>query len=252
MNMKWTRFVLMLGTILLQVSPPAFSQAENLQVHNLTLILADRSGRLFDEGTVETTLIAAPGYENGQTVGNDTMQFNLGDSPKTFPIRDGKADVKLLIQGDPAKEPFKYQFAGKRLNGSRFVSKTVEVTAETKSITLMAPDITAPLTRMETFGGIAFIVLALVLVAATFFYWGFRRMLFNRRMEVHSAVPVSRIITLLYVLITLAIAIVAWLRPDLWSRANSTYIGLFLIFFALYGIGFFFLFFFTRPRAVRS
>ena len=128
----------------------------------------------------------------------------------------------------------------------------MEVTAETKRITLMATDTTAPLTRMETLGGIAFIVLAWVLVVATFFYWGFRRMLFNRRMEVHSAVPLSRIITLLYVLITLAIAIVAWLRPDLWSHANSTYIGLFLFFFALYGLGFFFLFFFTRLRAVRS
>jgi hypothetical protein len=237
--------------VLLSISR-GLSQADNLQVQNVTVVVTDKSGRLFDAGTVEITLISAPGFENGQTLGTETVQFNVGEAAKSFPIREGRADTRLLIQGDPSKDPFRYQLTGKGTNGLRFVSKNVEVSALTKTIALVAPDTRAPLNRLESAAGAAFVAFGCALVLLTFFYWGFRRMLFNRRMEVHSAVAISKIISWLYVLITVAIAAAAWFRPDLWTRATSTYLGLLLIFFALYGLGFFFLFFFTRARAVRS
>ena len=232
----------------------AVSLAQNEpQVQNVTVTVTDRSERLFDEGTVEVTLISAPGYESGQTIGTEAVQFSVGDVSKPFPIRQGAADTKLLIQGDASKDPFKYQLSAKGPDGSRIVSKSVDVTSNTRHITLVAPDVTAPLTRMEMFGGLAFVVLAAVLAIATFFYWGFRRMLFNRRMEVHSAVPASRIIAILYLLVIIALALAAWTKPDLLSdRATSTYVGLCLIFFGLYGIGLLFMFFLTRARAARS
>jgi len=223
------------------------------QVQNVVVTVTDRSERLFDQGTLELTLVSAPGYENGQTIGTETVQFTVGDISKPFPIRGGNVDTRLLIQGDASKDPFKYQFSAKTPDGLRVVSKTIDVTSTTRHITLVAPESVAPLSRMELYGGMGFVAAAAALVIATFFYMGFRRMLFRRRMEVSSAVPASRIITLVYLVIILAVALAAWAKPDLFSgRATSTYLGLGMIFLGLYGIGVLVLFLSTRSSAVRS
>lgn len=250
--MRATQRRILTVIIALNLVALARAQGDNLQVQNVTVIVTDRAGRVFEDGILETTLIAAPGFDTGQTLGTETVQFNVGDTAKTFPIREGRADTRLLVQGDTSKEPFKYQFAAKSPDGRRVVSKNIDVTPNIKSLTLVAPDIMAPHTRTETTLGIAFLVIAAALVIVTFFYMGFRRMLFRRRMEVESARPASTIITFIYLLIMIMIVAAAWFRPDLWSAASSTYVILGGIFFVLFGVGFFFMIFLTRHKAVRS
>jgi len=250
--MKWNRIWWSIAILTCAAGDFAFAQDNKLQVQNVTVVLNDRSGRPFQGGTLETTLISAPGFESGQTIGTESVQFGVGDGKKLYPIQDGKAETKLLIQSDPSQPPFKYQFSGKDGSGNRFVSRSIDVSGQTHMITLVAPSVAAPLSTVEKVSGLLFCIITLALILATFLYKGFRRMLFNRRMEVHSAVLWSWILTLLYVLIAAATVIVAFLRPDLMSRATSTYIGLVLVFLGLYFLGFIFLFLSTRPHAVRS
>lgn len=250
--MKAIQKLVLIAIVALNFTALAPAQSENIQVQNVTVVVTDKAGRVFDEGTLEATLIAAPGYENGQTLGTETVQFSVGDLAKTFPIRDGRVDTRLLVQGDTSKEPFKYQLAGKLPDGRRFVSKNVDVTPNTKSLTLVAPEIIAPHTTVEKVQGSAFLVIAVLLVVWTFFYRAFHRMLFNKRMEVDSARHASAVITLLYVLGIIAILGVAWFRPDFLTFANSTYGVLLGSFVLSYLLGLFFVFFFTRKQPVRS
>lgn len=250
--MKMSRKIFTLAIMFLSAIGLVQAQSDSLQIQNVTVVVTDRSGRLFDAGTLETTLISAPGYEAGQTLGTESLQFSVGDTAKSFPIRDGRADTRLLVQGDTSKDPFKYQFAGKSPDGSRFVSKTIDVTPNTKSLTLVAPDVIAPHTRMETLLEIAFLVIAFAAVLRAFFYMGFRRMLFNKRMEVESAATASTILSLVYLLIAVVIAAAAWGWPDLLSGANRTYLILCSIFLVLFGFGVFLMIFFTRKPVIRS
>jgi hypothetical protein len=244
--------IVLTAIIALNFASLARAQGEDIRVQNVTVTVTDRAGRIFDEGTLESTLIAAPGYENGQTLGTETVQFNVGDLAKTFPIRDGRADMRLLVQGDTSKEPFKYQLAGKLTDGRRFVSKNIDVTPNTRSLTLVAPEIMAPHTRAEAVQGIGFFVIAAGLVVLTFFYWGFRRMLFNKKMEVESAKPLSTIYTLIGLLVLVLVVGFAWFRPDFWTSLNSIYLTVGGGFIVVYSVFAFLLFFLTRNQPVRS
>ncbi len=250
--MRMSRKVFAMAAVLLGATGLVQAQSDSLQIQNVTVVVTDRSGRVFEAGTLDATLLSAPGYEAGQTLGTESVQFSVGDTAKSFPIRDGRADTRLLVQGDASKDPFKYQFAGKSPEGSRFVSKNIDVTPNTKSLTLVAPEVIAPHTRMETLLEIGFLVIAFAAVLRAFFYMGFRRMLFNRRMEVESAAPASTIITLVYLLIAVVIAAAAWGWPDLLSGANRTNLILCTIFLVLFGVGLFLMVFFTRKPAIRS
>jgi hypothetical protein len=96
-------------------------------------------------------------------------------------------------------------------------------------------------------------VIAVVLIFATFFYLAFRRMLFNRRMEVAGAVTWSSIITLLYLILASCTVLVAYLNPSLLTQqAVNTYIGLIVTFIGCYFFGTIVMVLMTRPRAARS
>jgi hypothetical protein len=111
----------------------------------------------------------------------------------------------------------------------------------------------APVTHDETYGGIIFAIIAVTLIMVTFFYFAFRRMLFNRRMEVASAITWSNIITLLYLILASCTVLVAYLNPSLLTQqAVNTYIGLTVTFIGFYFLGLIVMILMTRPRAVRS
>ena len=111
----------------------------------------------------------------------------------------------------------------------------------------------APVTHDEVYGGIIFTMIAVALILVTFFYFAFRRMLFNRRMEVASAVSWSNIITLLYLTLASCTVLVAYLNPSLLTQqAVNTYIGLIVTFIGFYFLGLIVMILMTRPRAVRS
>ena len=231
-----------------QTYPPC----EPLQVHNVKVTLEDTSGRPFDSASLDVSLVSASGYESGQVLSCGPVQFAVGEeNVKTFPVRRGETTVPLLVPADPQKESFRYQFRARGADGESYVSHSWEVNTYTHTIALIC-DRNAPLRAPEVGGGLGFGVLALGLVLATFFYLGFRRMLFNRRMEVGSAVLWSTIITLFYLVLLSATVFLAYLYPSLLSKAVTTYAGLIFAFLGVYLLGLIFLMLTTRPRAGRS
>lgn len=244
---------LIAGIATAQGQPAGDSNA--LQVRSLSVDLRDDADRRFDTAKLSVTLASAPGYENGQTLSKGSVQFNVADSEgKFYPVEDGQSNVALLAPGDAQSQPFRYNFSAKGSDGETYVTESpVEVDSTMPHAIHLRAKMRAPVTHDEVYGGIIFTMIAVALILVTFFYFAFRRMLFNRRMEVASAVSWSNIITLLYLTLASCTVLVAYLNPSLLTQqAVNTYIGLIVTFIGFYFLGLIVMILMTRPRAVRS
>jgi hypothetical protein len=233
----------------------ATGESNALQVRSLPVDLRDDADRKFDTAKLSVTLAAAPGYENGQTLSKGPVQFNVADPEgKSYPVEDGQSNVALLTPGDAQSQPFKYNFSAKGSDGEVYVTDLpIEVDSTMPRAIHLRARMRAPVRHDEVFGGIIFSIIAIVLILVTFFYFAFRRMLFNRRMEVSSAVSWSNIITLLYLILASCTVLVAYLNPSiLTQQAINTYIGLVVTFVGFYFLGLIVMILMTRPRAIRS
>ncbi len=124
--------------------------------------------------------------------------------------------------------------------------------AQFKMLFRLASDRYAPPNYAEEAGAILCSLAADGLVFATFFFLIFRRMLFNRRMDVTTASFWSNILTLLFTLIAASAEIAAFTAPNLFGRSTNTYLGLAIIFLGLYLFGTTLMMLLTRRRALRS
>ncbi len=130
--------------------------------------------------------------------------------PLTFPIRDGQAQVQFVVFSDPGKNPVAYRIklveeteGSKRetpLNGGSWLAgnNTVEEVLQTNE--------TAPRAQWEWGFLIGYPILAVILVYVWFGRSLFRRLLFNRNMQVGSALGTSNLLLILGWL-TLAVVI---------------------------------------------
>ena len=217
--------------------------------------LRDDADRRFDTARLNVTLAAAPGYENGQTLSKGSVQFNVADPDgKSYPVEDGQGNVALLAPGDSNSQPFKYSFSAKGRDGVVYVTDSpVEVDSTTPRTIHLRARMRAPVTHDEVYGGAIFAIIAVALILITFSYFAFRRMLFNRRMEVASAVTWSNIITLLFLILASCTVLVAYWNPSLLTQqAVNTYIGLIVTFTGFYLFGLIVMLLMTQPRSVRS
>jgi hypothetical protein len=247
-------FVGCLGQMVYAQDPPP--EGNNaLGVRSLAVDLRDDADRPFETASLSVTLASAPGYQKGQSVSSGSVQFSVGDPDgKSYPVEDGRSNVALLVPGDAQSQPFNYIFSAKGGDGAVYVTDSpVDVDATMPRVVHLRARMRAPVTHNEMYGGICFAVIAVVLIFATFFYLAFRRMLFNRRMEVAGAVTWSSIITLLYLILASCTVLVAYLNPSLLTQqAVNTYIGLIVTFIGCYFFGTIVMVLMTRPRAARS
>lgn len=258
--MKVRHFVLILLSLplLLGFAPAQTQPGEEssiLQVRSLPVDLRDDTDRPFETASLSITLASAPGYQNGQSVSKNAVQFVVGDPEgKPYPVEDGQGNVALLAPGDTQSQPFEYHFSAKGSDGKTYVTESpVQIDSATPRAIHLRAKMRAPVTHNEIYAGIIFAAIAIALILLTFFYLAFRRMLFNRRMEVSSAVIWSNIITLIYLVLASCTVLIAYLNPSLLTQqAVNTYIGLVVTFLGLYFFGFIVMMLTTRPRAVRS
>ena len=243
-----TQFAIAAGVLALLGIGGRAQENTGLQVQNVHATIVDRSGRSFNSGTLTTALAYAPGYDSGQTIGAESVEFTVGDGTKSYPIHDGGADLKLLVPADASKDPFKYQFIARESGGEPFLTRNVEVSGKTRTLSFVAPDKHAPLSSGEKVGGTIFSLVTVALIFATFFFMAFRRMLFNRRMEVSSATLWSNILTFLFVVIAACTIVAAFMTPELLTTSANTYLGLAAVFIGVYSLGIVFMLLATRPR----
>jgi hypothetical protein len=232
-------------------------QNENcgLQVKNVAVELRDLSDRPFETATINVNMVQAPGYTNGQTLSCGSVQYTVGDNEsKPFTVDEGKANITLLAPPDTQGQPVLYNFNSRGPDGNTYLTESPQTIFATTSRIRLIARYKAPVTHYEKWAAMAFAVIAVALIFATFFLLAFRRMLFHRRMTVASATLWSNIITLLYLLLASCTILLAYLNPSLVTKqAFNTYIGLVLMFLGLYFLGFIFMMLMTQPRAaVRS
>jgi hypothetical protein len=226
-----------------------------IQVRTVPVELRDAADRPFETSRLTVALTVAPGYQNGQSVSKGTAEFGVGDSVgKSYPVEDGRASVVLLAPSDPQSQPFQYDFSANGADGKVYVTDSpVEVTSEMPRAIHLRSRLLAPVSHSEIYGSVLFAIAAVALILLTFFFLAFRRMLFNRRMEVGSAVVWSGILTLVYLVLASCTVLIAHLNPSLLTQqAVNTYIGLVVTFIGLYFFGLVVMLLLTRPRAVRS
>jgi hypothetical protein len=241
--------VSVLSTVVVRAQVASSGGASELTTREVGITLVDQYGRPFREAGVAVAL--NPGGSYGDAVAAEGVEF-LVNQAKTYPIRYGRAMVRLVVPSD-AGQSLSYLMQAKGPGGEVYASRRVEVSRNTREVRLTAFQVRAPNTQEETLAGVLFTVAALALVIVTFFYFGFRRMLFNRRMEVASASLWSAILTLFYILVVAGTISLAYFSPTLLTQNYLTsYAGLVTIFVGIYLLGFVFLWLMTRPQLERS
>lgn len=226
-----------------------------LAVKTMPVDLRDESNRPFETARLKVVLASAPGFEGGQSLTRDAVAFTVGEQDgKTYPVENGQARVALLTPSDDQSQPFQYEFSAKGSDGATYVTDSpVEVGASAPYAIHLRSVERAPLSHNERYGALLFALVAVALIVLTFFYLAFRRMLFNRRMEVHSAVLSSYILTFLYLIVASSTILAAYFNPSLLTRqANTTYMGLVIVFLGVYLFGLLVMMLMTRPRPARS
>lgn len=221
----------------------------DLNIQEVRVTVADNSGRSFQSGEIRIALTGAESTNEAINVGG--VEF-LPGAEKRYPLRDGVATARLIVPVDSGRS-LSYVFRASGPQGRVCASRTVAVSVSTREVRILSTNCNAPATSTEIYGAAFFGIAALGLIVTTFFYWGFRRMLFGRRMEVSSASLWSNILTLFYLVVASGTILAAYLTPSLLApSAQSTYIGLVMIFVGIYLLGFLFLMLMTRTPAVRG
>jgi hypothetical protein len=257
MNLRRSVFLLsmlILTGVLTGSAQPA-GAAGALAARTMPVDLRDEANRPFETARLTVVLVAAPGYENGQSLTKNEVEFTVGEHEgKTYPVENGRASVAMLAPSDDQSQPFQYEFSAKGGDGATYVTDSpVEVGAAAPHAIHLHSITKAPLSHNERYSAMMFAIIAIALVVLTFFYLAFRRMLFNRRMEVHSAVLGSYILTFLYLILASSTILVAYFNPSLLtSQASTTYMGLVVVFLGVYLFGLLVMMLMTRPRLARS
>lgn len=250
--MKSTLLVLFSVLLLPLLLRAQTTPSGELEIHDLHITIEDTAHRPFDAAIVEVSLMSAQGYQNGQTVSRDTVEYVLGDENGTRnSVNDGEANARVLVPS--SGEPFHYRFRVRGPEGKVYVTRDdLAIDMNTRSLRLVAI-VRAPVNNQERWGSLLFFGVAVVLVILTFGYLAFRRMLFNRRMNVHNAILWSNILTVFYILLAISTVLLAYCFPSLFTAAAwTTYLGLVVIFLGIYLFGFTVMLLMTRPVGVRS
>ena len=234
------------GAAVAQAPPPS-----GLATRDVRVTVKDQHGHPFDTGKVNVGLADATGHTPNQVIEAGGTSFTVGDEDgKPYPVKDGAADVRLIVSSDDSAD-FRYRFTVKGNDGHQYVSRAISISSATRTVPLVITTYTFhPPVETACIAIAGFV--ALVMVILTFFFWAFRRLLFNNRMEVHSASSITWILTLVYLLIIVCCLAAAYLQFWITMQYLQYDLGVVAVFLGFYLIGTLLLWIFSRPKAERS
>lgn len=244
--MRYVRMYVLAGLLITNVWAQTSGTSPDLATRDVRITAADSAGRSFPDGTVIISMTQTEGVSDALNVGG--VEFVPGIE-KRYPVRDGVATAQLIVSSD-AGPSLEYSLKLKDGSGQQCATRTLETSLSMREVPLVSRNCKASPSHQEIYGAGFFGAASIGLIVATFFYWSFKRMLFGRRMEVGDATMWSTVVTLFYLVVASGTVAVAYFSPTLLSSAaQTTYVGLVVIFVGIYLLGTLSLFLITQSRA---
>lgn len=190
-----------------------------------------------------------PTLKGLKTMATEGLEYDVESDEwgNYFPITDGTAEAKFVVFEDAARNPVNYElglFERTPSNGKKLVAtfKNLWQAGQGAQTGVMKAGVRRPELTPEKLAIWGFIIGMGAIAYGLFGIRLFRRMLFNKRLDVGSAITWSNILVLIFFLLAVIVATLMYLYPRvLWGNlANVYYLsfaGYLVVLFVTYGIG---------------